>query len=364
MKLHIKIKFFFSIVIFVFIFVLQILFYSDIQNYEDVHVEGEFTLAGSLIPTQYRGYVKILKPENSDLKQKPVIILLHGDFSVPMSLNLLKLEFLRNDYIVAILTLDGFGIRTFFVLNDTLNYLLNRNDVNKSQIGIFGHSHGGQFALIFSTMRNESINSVICANFGRLEDIHRDYYHFYQNFVLKDPTLPFRYTDFLKANRTMSLPNMKYSNNILLIADSLDRVPDDNLSNYMSEFSNGCYDQINTLYGNFHDDTARKLYVSTTVFTHFSSIIYPEAIFEAVSWSNLSLGIQNKSDSLYFIFLNFCLLIILFFAQLILGHIVFAYYIQTRNLERDWAKIIKYLSAIYTVIALMITIGVIYSMIS
>lgn len=243
--------------------------------------------------------VKIVRPLDSDSDPLPAVILVHGDYSSSKFMNLIKLQFLRSNYIVALLDVGYFTLSTFVLINETIDYLLNQDDVNSSQIGIVGHSHGGHYSVITSIFRNESINGVILANFGYLNYWNDDYYSYYRNFIAQNASLPFNYDSYVSLNYSLRLPmNSTTPNNLLMVTDDWDdRLNGETPEFYFGNFTDQAYSTRNELYGNFEDGSARKLFVTRSIFGHASGLYHPESLNEQINWMNRALNVEIDQPS-------------------------------------------------------------------
>lgn len=250
--------------------------------------------------------IELSTPLHSRFELYPVVILLPGDDMSSYSMNSLKMEFLRNGYMVVTMNIPKYDTDVFFILNSTVDYLLSRTDVNSSQIGILGHSHGADYAILFATFRNESIHAVVAANFGPIQYMLSDYYPIYRNVVIKNKSLPDTYSEFLKDNNSLTLPmNLTTPNNLLLINDKFDLKIRSNPDLYLHYYIDGNYNQSQKVYGDFTKGTARELLIENSLFGHASGIYSTNGISAAISWMNRALQVPDAGNNYsYAIFLS------------------------------------------------------------
>lgn len=249
--------------------------------------------------------IEIVKPINAPQTKLPVVIMLHGSFGNYRTMNFMKLEFLRNNYIVVVTEISYFSYRLYFELNATLDYMLQRSDVDPDKIGLFGQSYGAHIATIFGCMRNDSINVVVCMNFGSMDYFYTDYYDYYRTYVLQNVSLPYSYGSYSDMGYELPLPMTSTNpNNLLLVSDVWDDRPTPPLEDYLHNFTSGLYNESNKFYGNFEDGTARKLYVSSTILGHGSGTLYPEAMYEQINWMNQALKTGSNASNILLIGFN------------------------------------------------------------
>jgi len=319
-------------IIFTSLLVIQKIHFYGFQDIELVEIEGEY-IDPRTNQTQYQYHTfKIVKPLNPKSEKLPVCILLHGgsgssDNIDSVSLNPLKLELVRNQFMVVLPDID-FIAEDYFKLNDIVDYLLKRSDVEKSQIGIMGHSHGASFAFNFALIRNNTINAVVCGNFPSFYHFYRDYFTYYLKYIdwstgfYEDELALYfsdreTYEDLIPDNlKNFTLPTSENNpRNLLLLTNILDYAPEPPFEDYLKDFTDNRYKEKNHLYGDFEDGTARELYVSFTVFGHTSLVYSPDSIYHSISWLNQAfnvkspLSIQLISFRIYFEFVIIGLLI-------------------------------------------------------
>ena len=92
--------------------------------------------------------LEIDKPISNTYTKFPAIILISGDYLDTNCFNILKPILLAHNFMVILIN-ASFDYSMFFKLNDTLNYLLTRSDIDPSSINILGHSHGGKLCPSF-----------------------------------------------------------------------------------------------------------------------------------------------------------------------------------------------------------------------
>ncbi|MCK5341833.1 MAG: hypothetical protein KAR20_00435, partial [Candidatus Heimdallarchaeota archaeon] len=204
--------------------------------------------------------INILTPDDSSTENPepfPTVILLHGDTIGPESTIMVQRELIDNDFLVVTLEIETYDIyQTIMDLNNTLNYLLTRSDVNPSQICMFGHSHGGLFSLLFGAIRNDVIRGVVSANYAEWDS-------FYLRVRVLDAYLV---PDFIK--------NYSPSRVLFSLDENDERVEDESY-----EF-----------YTKLSRKTEVQYFHSATSFGHASSVYHFEAIYTEISWLNSILG--------------------------------------------------------------------------
>jgi len=213
---------------------------------------------------------EIIKPLNSSEQQLPAVILLNGDYISSKSLNLLKNEFLRNNFVVILAEIEIYNDETYTILSGILNETRNQNFIDPSRIGIMGHSNGAHYALRFAVIHNETIKAVICGNFGGINAF-----------------TSFTSNLFQRSNTPQ---------NVLLVSDYKDPNPNRPYNDYLwlISYIPPLQSKVNTLYGSFNNSDARKVYVTNGIFSHSSSLYDPNAINEEISW--MSQALNNKSS--------------------------------------------------------------------
>ena len=251
----------------------------------------------------------ITKPSFSNKTQFPVYILIHGDILGPESLNALTYELIKQEYMVVSICIQEFSVYpTLIQLNETLNYILSRDDVNSDQIGIFGHSRGSIFAILFGVMRPDYIKSVTSGNFANW-----DTYYQYANFMASK-SKDFNY------NLDFSIPH-----NLLFLLNSEDKKLEINPTRFLDEMSMN-YTDVTDFYGNFSAGTARQFKISESIFGHLSSLYDEDQINFLINWTNSALNynptpIDNENEFLSirnYVIINF----VLFIFDIILGLII------------------------------------------
>ena len=216
---------------------------------------------------------KIIKPRFSQEQQLPAIILLNGDYISSRSFNLLKNEFLQNNFVVVLAEIKIYNNETFPILTGILNETENQNFIDPSRIGIMGHSRGAHFAVHFAAINDNKINAVICGNYASFDD-----------FVHMTPYL--------------ITPTSHYPRNVLLISDYNDPNPNRPFNEYLyyTSYDLGFQSEVNTLYGAFNTGNARKAFISDGIFSHSSSLYDPTAINEQISWMTQALKNESPID--------------------------------------------------------------------
>ncbi|MHA1729313.1 MAG: alpha/beta hydrolase family protein [Promethearchaeota archaeon] len=261
-----------------------------------------------------KSFIKIIKPVTKTINKFPICILLHGDLVDSHSMNFLKSELLNNQFMVVLVDILKYNVKHYFFLNTTLNYLLTRDDVNTSQIGILGHSRGSHYALHFGSMRSESINAVICGNFGNFYNIYHDGYDIYYQNVMNNVSNIFSETPL----NTSKIPEISL-NNLLLSTDQLDPEHERIFNNYLLNFTGSNFNNTNIIYGNFINGTAREIYITTSIFGHYSAISHPDAIYKEVSWLNMAFGINNSVNNYQMMVFKIYLILFINILLFILG---------------------------------------------
>ena len=141
-------KIFLILIIFfgVILLIQQNLYYNTIKN--DIIT---ISIQDSINQTDHKS--KIFIPHHSSEQQLPAVILLNGDLISSRSLNLLKNEFLRNNFAVILAEISNYNISvTFTILAGILNETENQESIDSSRIGIMGHSRGAHYALHFAAI--------------------------------------------------------------------------------------------------------------------------------------------------------------------------------------------------------------------
>ena len=162
--------------------------------------------------------LEIDKPISNTYTKFPAIILIWGDYLDTNCFNILKPILLAHNFMVILIN-ASFDYSMFFKLNDTLNYLLTRSDIDPSSINILGHSHGANYALLFGRMRSDIIHSVFCLDYGFSDQLMQDYFSYYHEII--DLNNYWTLTTFEKKF-TLSLSNNSPAN-LFLLSDSNDQ---------------------------------------------------------------------------------------------------------------------------------------------
>lgn len=287
--------------LFVGLFAVQYLYYNFNQTKEDVNLTFQYSLLDDPWTWNYYKKISIVKPTGITDEKLPAIILLHGDQSNSRIMNNLKIEYLRNGYLVALVDVGYFDLSVIFFLNATIEYLLTRSDVNSSQIGIQGHSHGAHYASLISVIRNDTIKAVVCGNYASYDYWFNDFYPYFKYYIAKNSSLPGTYYEYISQIGPLNLPfNLSSINNLLMISDTTDYAPKpDDPIEIFKNFTESLYDTPNIQYGSYSDGSARKLYLSNSILGHGTSLFLPEAVLEAVSWMNSIFEISPSKTTLF-----------------------------------------------------------------
>ncbi|QEE17638.1 alpha/beta hydrolase family protein [Promethearchaeum syntrophicum] len=253
----------------------QILNQNQIQEEENLVAIWSLYAVTDEIESPFDIWVS--KPAFSNKTKFPVYILIHGDILGPESLNVLTHELIRQEYMVVSIGIQEFSVYpTLIQLNVALNFILERDDVNTDQIGIFGHSRGSIFAILFGIMRADYIKSVVSGNFANW-----DLYYQYANFMASK-TKDFNYIlDF-------SIPH-----NILFLLNSKDRKLEPTPTRFLDEMLKENYTDATKFYGNFSEGTARQFLYSNSSFGHLSSLYDEEQIKILINWTNSALNYDS-----------------------------------------------------------------------
>ncbi len=242
------------------------------------------------VPTQdgyyeeYSKEIEIIRPKGTLEQQLPLIILLNGKFLNSRSMNLIQKEFLANNYAVVLSNLEIFDSRIFEELEILLQKLEDCPYIDSTRIGLIGHSYGAHFAFQFG-MSTIQIQGVICGNPGSYE---------------------------LFTNNDYGTPQSNLPRNLLLIMNENSSYHNQPPEEYLKYASSGFATEINLLYGNFEDGSAREAYVSNSFFGHASSLYDPNAIKKEIQWMNQSLGIEGEGSSHFNLFVQVISLFLLF----------------------------------------------------
>lgn len=276
------------------------------QDYDVENIEINTEIINRSMNTTYQNSqsIKVIKPKDVNQEKLPTCILIHGDITDSHTMNLLKLELLRNKYLVVIMDILEFDFTVYFLLNETLNYLQGRPDVNTSQIGIIGHSRGGHYALHFASMRNESINAVIVGNYGSTFNLYYDYFEYYLkniewNITTLDAPVFFAQWQNLTIPADATTPR-----NLLVLTDIQDTRAKIRAETFLSYLTLGKYNETNKFYGSFENKSARELFVSNSFFGHISSLFNPEVLYLEISWINQALGVNNSANKSFLVYVN------------------------------------------------------------
>ena len=304
-------------------------------NFSDLDVSEDH------LSDYYQKSINIHYPKRydySDLKS-PIVLLIHGDFVDSKAFNLLKRQYISNGFIVVTQEFD-FSISTFKEINETINYLQQQPSLNGHEIGIVGHSHGAHYAYFMSIIRSDAIKFVICANFGSRSQIYRDFYPYYQNYIVNasyDTYWDFeRYYQFSLSESTPA--------NLFVITDTLDP----NYIHYSQLNSSALtfwdIDQENVIYGNFELGSAKLFKLYKSAFIHTSGLYHPAAIAEQIEWISDSTAYdygkeysQNLWESRLNLILIFLIVIIGIQQFRVMLHLIFHNKLLVRQINKDLA---------------------------
>jgi len=222
--------------------------------------------------------IQVIKPVEEISEPLPAVILIHGDNVGPEAMNIVIKELIDNGYLVAVTDFKDFEIiPTISKLEAVLDHLLQREDVNSEQIGVFGHSRGGYFSLILGMVRENDIKAVISGNFA-------DWRLFSSLFPYLFYSIDYEYVF-----------NSSVPHNVLFTLDENDERAGNDEIRYLNNLTNGQFNQTDILYGNFASGTAREVYYSSTIFSHISSLYSSFTIYKEISWLNQALGYNSPS---------------------------------------------------------------------
>jgi hypothetical protein len=281
-------------------------------------------------PVSYEKKYTIYTPRSNSEKY-PVAILLHGDIVNEKSMNLLKNEFIYSGFMVVLVRLD-FTYQSYLELEAITNYLAIRPDVDNSQIGIVGHSHGGHFAFWFAKTHDHLISSVIMANMGSFRQLYEDYYEYYNYFVntAEDISL----YDYL-ANFSESITSDN-PRNLLIITDFYQpirstEVADENLIAWQ-------FEEENVVIGDFSNGSARELNTQYKMFFHGSGIFNPNTIQKEIDWMRNSLGVNGELNPLIQIAFRIYGFFVLMIIIIVLASIILINGLNTIPFQLSWIK--------------------------
>ncbi|MBN2154539.1 MAG: hypothetical protein JW776_00660 [Candidatus Lokiarchaeota archaeon] len=261
----------------------------------------------------------------------PVVILLHGDLVDEKSLNLLTSEYVRQGYMVVRFTID-FTFYTFLEIEAVVNNLLINPIVDNSKIGIMGHSHGAHFAYWYARLRPDLIQGVITANMGTFRILHEDYYDYYNMYV--NTTTYWTFRDFIyEYSNPITEDNPR---NLLVLTDNYQPIR-------TSEFSESNllawnFPEMNVLYGDFNNGTAREINTEFPLFLHGSGLYNPNAIKKQIEWMNYALNVTEESVSTRPISLRIYSLFIMIGVIIVIGFILLYYVIKLIPVQFSWIK--------------------------
>lgn len=336
-----------SVNFFLFIFltcliITQLVSFYGFEKNEKILLDVNFSNSDGIddqLSDYYQKSINIHYPKRYDYNdlKSPIVILIHGDFVDSKAFNLLKRQYIANGFIVVTQEFD-FTISTFKEINETINYLQQQQDLDGHEIGIVGHSHGAHYAYFMSIIRSDAINFVICANFGSRYQIYRDFYPYYDNYVMNISYDIF--WDF-ERNYQFSISESTPAN-LLVITDTLD-------PNYLhySQINQSALkfwdiDQENVFYGNFELGSAKLFKLYKSAFIHTSGIYHPEAIAKEIEWISYSTAYeyskdnsQNLWDSRLNLILIFLIVIIGIQQFRVMLHLIFHNKLLVRQINED-----------------------------
>ncbi len=246
----------------------------------------------------------------------PAIVSVHGINSRQEALIRLNLEFCRRGFFVLGLNLRGHGGSegTCTLSKDepydimgAIDYLYTISQVNKSAIGVIGHSLGAM-SCIRAAFNDSRIKSTIAIAPPASIDILLSYYieNLDYGIVQKLLGLDFNLTDpndmFFRS--PMNWVNETRPNNLLIQVGNADIIAKDDIL-ILRNATNNNTAEVGKLYGNFTLGTARqyKIYYRNPGIEHEEEARIPEIIIDAILWTEKSLmgheqGTLNSSDLL------------------------------------------------------------------
>ena len=325
-----------------------ILFFSSIELYQNELYENrdiEKVQLNAIYSRHVRNdhnidfEINVIKPNDSNKTQFPVCILLYGDTVKEESMNFIIKALLKNGYMAIQVDLQPYSIfPTLNQLNETLEYLLTRSDVNKDQISILGHSRGGLYALLFGTLRDDYINAVICGNFA-------DWEYFSLMSRIMNQSIDFSFS------MGTSKPN-----NVLFTLDRNDERTELDTEEFLNNLTNFQFSQSEQLFGNFSDGTAREVFLTSSYLSHASTLFDPSAISKEITWLNQALDpiyeySMSKSLLIKQEMVSFSQISIIFLAiECFLAYIIFGILIWILSYQDFLIKrILNYFSGLYKI---------------
>ncbi|MBD3227834.1 MAG: alpha/beta fold hydrolase [Candidatus Lokiarchaeota archaeon] len=249
-------------------------------------------------------------------KKYPAIISVHGIGSRAEAHTRLNVEFCRRGFIVLGINLRGHGgsegkctlsKNEPYDIMGAIDYLYNRTQVNKSSIGVIGHSLGGMSS-IRAAYNDSRINSTVVIAPPASLDILFSYY--VENLDISEIEsalgLDFDLTDprDLYYRSPIYWVNQTNPKNLLIQVGDGDIIAQDDII-ILRNATNNSTAEVNKLYGNFSEGTARKykIYYRNPDIQHEEEPRIPEIIIDAIYWMENSLlgntqGELQESDLL------------------------------------------------------------------
>jgi len=327
-----------------------ILFFSSIELYQHELYDNRDTeqvKLNAIYSYQVRNdhnidfEINVIKPLDSNKTQFPACILLYGDTVKEEAMNFVIKALLSNGYMAIQVNFQPYLIYpTLNQLNETLEYLLTRPDINNDQISILGHSRGGLFALLFGTLRDDYINAVICGNFA-------DWEYFSLMSSIMNQSIDFSYS------MGTSKPN-----NVLFTLDRNDERTELDTEEFLNNLTNFQFSQSEQLFGNFSDGTAREVFLSSSYISHASTLFDAETISKEITWLNQALDPSyeyslSKSTLIKQEMTRFFQISIIFLAiECFLAYIIFGIIIWILSYQDFIIKrILIYFSELYNIVS-------------
>jgi pimeloyl-ACP methyl ester carboxylesterase len=297
--------------------------FSWTHRTEEITIEIQNPTENPSLFTSYEKKIEIIFPKES-IEKYPVIILVHGDNTDYKSFNLLIRQLLAQNFAVVVQNFDFNGF-VLFELNETLNYLLSKPNIDNNSIGLIGHSHGSHYAFLFSLFRSSEVKSVILMNFGAKYVIYNDFWPYFPYLFTNttDPTFPV-YQQMFQFPMNATSPK-----NLLIISDRMD--PNYIHFEYNIEQENIWNITPNAVMnGNFSEDSARFFKVKWTIFIHTSGLYDPEILLLEVNWLRQSFDMEIAPNPFQILFDHIIQIILILLNNMcgILLLIVFGTYIS------------------------------------
>lgn len=209
----------------------------------------------------------------------PAIVVVHGISESAQILSSFGLELSRNGFVVLCLDLPGHG-GSDGSINQAQNgsslgveaaaaYLANLPYVNRTQIGLIGHSLGAGAIRAANTELNNVIASILIGG-GVGNSVNESEYGYF---------------------------NASYPKNVLIVIGEYDTLFDVNSlekKDLLTLFNTTEPIQRGALYGEFQSQTARKLIAPKT--THLFESIDSTVISQSITWMQQSMNYNQKSQ--------------------------------------------------------------------